>query len=254
MYQVKSSSSRSDHRARRQGRPLRGSHRTQAARTAATRRKLIGAAARIFARDGFEAARLEDIAAAAGYTRGAFYANFADKEELFFALLEDWIGERVAELDALLRKEARNPAAKLGTLRRYYARCAKDRRLVLLSLEFALYAIRHPSAHARLRVRRRRMRAHGVDLIREFIRSGNGRSGYGRSGSPGSSGRRDTTLSGAAPRPSLPVSARATTAALGALSNALLLEHVVDPATMTEADVRRLLGAFFDAVLSRTFA
>lgn len=210
----------------------RSGRRSQAARTAATRQKLIAAAARIFARDGFEAARLEDIASAAGYTRGAFYANFADKEELFFALLEAWIGERVAELDALLRKEARNPTAEFRTLRRYYAQCAKDRRLVLLSLEFTLYAIRHPSAHQRLRTRKRRLRAHGVDLIREITRS------------------RVRSSHAPAERRALPVSAKAATAALGALSNALLLEHVVDPRTMTEADVRRLLGAFFDAVLA----
>jgi AcrR family transcriptional regulator len=237
MYQVKARSSRIAHRARPQGGSARGSRPTQAARTAATRCKLIAAAGRIFARDGFEAARLEDIAAAAGYTRGAFYANFADKEELFFALLEAWIGERVAELDDLLRNEAPNPAAKLRILRRYYAQCAKDRRLVLLSLEFSLYAIRHPSAHARLRVRKRRMRAHGVELVREITRSGN---------------RRAPQLSARAAHRSLPVSARAATAALGALSNALLLEHVVDPKTMAEADVRRLLGAFFDAVLVRS--
>ena len=55
----------------------------QAARTAATRRKLLLAAEQTFARDGYEAARLEDIAARAGYTRGAFYANFESKEDIF---------------------------------------------------------------------------------------------------------------------------------------------------------------------------
>jgi AcrR family transcriptional regulator len=204
---------------------------TQAARTAATRRKLIDSAARIFARDGFEAARLEDIAAAAGYTRGALYANFKDKEDLFFALLEDWIGERVSELDELLRKEAQHPAEKLRTLRNYYAQCAKDRRLVLLSLEFTLYAIRHPSAHARLRVRKRRLRAHGTELIREISRS------------EGDSATRRNHSSHR-------ISARARTAALSALSNALLLEHVVDPKTMSDADVRHLLGIFFDTMLA----
>lgn len=210
----------------------RSGRRTQAARTAVTRRKLIAAAARIFARDGFEAARLEDIAAAAGYTRGAFYANFTGKEDLFFELLEAWIGERVAELDALLQEEARNPAAKLRTLRRYYAQRASDRQLVLLSLEFTLYAIRHPSAHARLRARKRRLRAHGVDIIREITR------------------HRALGNSTSFERRGLPVSAKAATAGLAALSNGLLLEHVVDPETMSEADVRRLLGAFFDAILA----
>lgn len=228
-------------RTRTQQRPVRRppprQRWTQAARTAATRRKLIAAAARIFARDGFEAARLEDIAAAAGYTRGALYANFRDKEDLFFVLLENWIGERIAELDELLRKQASHPAAKLRTLRGYYAQCAKDRRLVLLSLEFTLYAIRHPAAHARLRIRKRRLRAHSAGLIRDILQSSTRRSRGAARRSP------------AAPTRSASVSVRATMAALAALSNGLLLEHVVDPKTMTDADVRHLLGVFFDALL-----
>lgn len=231
MYQVKTRTRHS--RLSAKARQPQSPRATQAARTAATRRKLIAAAARIFARDGFEAARLEDIAAAAGYTRGALYANFKDKEDLFFALLEDWIAERVTELDDLLRKAAPNPADQLRTLRGYYAQCAKDRRLVLLSLEFALYAMRHPAAHARLRTRKRRLRAHGTELIREITRP-----------------REDAgDVKGATF-----VSAQAVTAALGALSNALLLEHVVDPKTMSDADVRHLLGIFFDAVLTTSRA
>ncbi len=52
-------------------------------RTEITRARLIQSAEKIFARDGFEAAKLEEIAADAGYTRGAFYANFDSKEDLF---------------------------------------------------------------------------------------------------------------------------------------------------------------------------
>lgn len=225
MYHVKTRTQQSRYSAKTSPRP------TQSDRTAATRKKLISAAARIFARDGFEAARLEEIAAAAGYTRGALYANFKDKEDLFFALLEDWIGDRVSELDELLRKEASTPEEKVRTVRGYYAQCAKDRRLVLLSLEFTLYAIRHPAAHARLCTRKRRLRVHGTELIREITHSH----------------RHWQSPKGRSP---LPASAHATTAALGALSNALLLEHVVDPKTMSDADVRQILGVFFDALLA----
>src|SRR6266404_7451504 len=77
----------------------------QRERTAATRRKLLAAAKRIFAQQGFEAARLEDIAAGAGYTRGAFYANFEDKEEIFFALLEEWVRQRIDSVTAVLRRQ-----------------------------------------------------------------------------------------------------------------------------------------------------
>ncbi len=64
-------------------------------RTELTRARLIQSAEKIFARDGFEAAKLEEIAANAGYTRGAFYANFKNKEDLFFALLEGEISSRI---------------------------------------------------------------------------------------------------------------------------------------------------------------
>ncbi|MGB6844515.1 MAG: TetR family transcriptional regulator, partial [Candidatus Acidiferrales bacterium] len=74
----------------------------QQARSETTRRKLLEAAEKVFVRDGFEAARLEDIAASAGYTRGAFYANFEDKADCFFQLLELWVGERIAEVHALI--------------------------------------------------------------------------------------------------------------------------------------------------------
>src|SRR5450759_4342203 len=113
----------------------------QVERTAATRRKLLAAAKRIFAQDGFEAARLEDIAAGAGYTRGAFYANFKSKEDIFFALFEEWVRERIESLTSALRRHS-NPGEKLVALRTHYAELATDRRLVLISMEFKLFALR----------------------------------------------------------------------------------------------------------------
>src|SRR5215472_61966 len=193
----------------------------QQARTLATRRKLLGAAEKTFARDGFEAARLEDIAGLAGYTRGAFYANFRSKEDIFFALLEDWVAERIDEVNALLAEE-QGPAKRLRVLRQHYAQLAKDRRLALFSLEFKLYAIRHPEAHARLRVRQRRIRASIGDLLRRLAEA----TGH-----------------------KLPVPSTAAAAALGAVSNGLLLEHLVDNATIGDDDIRYLLGVFFDAIL-----
>src|SRR6202167_4228638 len=96
----------------------------QQARTAATRRKLLLAAEQTFARDGYEAARLEDIAARAGYTRGAFYANFDSKEDIFFALLEQWVAQRISEVDVLLGRHD-NPQQRLRALREHYAQIAK---------------------------------------------------------------------------------------------------------------------------------
>ena len=193
----------------------------QRARTEATREKLLAAAEKTFARDGFEAARLEDIASLAGYTRGAFYANFKSKEDIFFALLEQWVARRIAEVAELLAREE-TPAKRLRALREHYVQLAKDRRLVLLSLEFKLFAIRHPEAHARLRMRQRPLRACGGDLLRRIAHE------IGRD---------------------LPISSTSAATGLGALSNALLLEHLVDNVIVTDQDIRFLLGAFFDAIL-----
>ena len=193
----------------------------QRARAAATRKKLLAAAEKTFARDGFEAARLEDIASLAGYTRGAFYANFKSKEDIFFALLEEWVGRRIAEVSAVLARE-NTSEKRLRALRQHYAQIAKDRRLALLSLEFKLFAIRHPEAHARLRTRQRPLRACGGDLVRRIAHE------IGRD---------------------LPISSIGAATGLGALSNALLLEHLVDNTIVTDKDIRYLLGAFFDAIL-----
>jgi AcrR family transcriptional regulator len=181
----------------------------------------LAAAEKTFARDGFEAARLEDIASLAGYTRGAFYANFKSKEDIFFVLLEHWLGGRIAGINALLAQE-KTPAKRLRALREHYAQIAKDRRLALLSLEFKLFAIRHPEAHVRLQTRLRRFRASGGVVVRRIANT---------------TGR------------TLPISYTAAATGLGALSNALLLEHLVDPVTVTAQDIRHLLGVFFDAVL-----
>jgi AcrR family transcriptional regulator len=52
-----------------------------------TRQRLMDAAQKLIARKGLDAASVENIAAAAGYSRGAFYSNFKGKDELFIELL-----------------------------------------------------------------------------------------------------------------------------------------------------------------------
>jgi AcrR family transcriptional regulator len=72
---------------------------SQAARSASTRSKLIRAARQLFARHGFANVATEQIVRRAGVTRGALYHHFADKEALFLAVYEDVerdLTERVA--------------------------------------------------------------------------------------------------------------------------------------------------------------
>jgi AcrR family transcriptional regulator len=193
----------------------------QQARTAATRKKLLAAAEKIFARSGYEAARLEDIAATAGYTRGAFYANFDSKEDIFFALLEAWVSETVGSVASLLgRYDDREARAK--ALRQHYLEMAHDRRLVLLSLECKLFAVRHPEAHARIRARQDRLKKSGAEILSLVSNS----------------------------RRHLGVSDRAAATALGALSHSLLLERLINPGYVSDKEVRILLGLFFDAIIS----
>ena len=63
--------------------------RTRAEKQARTRAALIDAAGRVFVQRGFQGASVELIAAEAGFTRGAFYSNFASKEELFAEVLQE---------------------------------------------------------------------------------------------------------------------------------------------------------------------
>ena len=69
-----------------------------------TRDKLFEAAARVFEEQGIGGASIEAIAAAAGFTRGAFYSNFASKDELIIAMLEDHVAQSIRRSLDLLAK------------------------------------------------------------------------------------------------------------------------------------------------------
>jgi AcrR family transcriptional regulator len=114
-----------------------------------TRNRLTAAARRIFARYGFEQARVEDIAAEAGKTRGAFYANFTDKEDVFFAIFEEDKSRDVAQMTARL-SQALTPEDRVDLLARHFAEIMRDRARMQLALEFKQYAIRHPRKQKRL--------------------------------------------------------------------------------------------------------
>jgi AcrR family transcriptional regulator len=87
----------------------------QAARSAATRAKLVGAARRLFAARGFAAVGTEEIVRAAGVTRGALYHHFRDKEALFAAVYEEVERELAEDMSAraLATMAERGPWAAL---------------------------------------------------------------------------------------------------------------------------------------------
>jgi AcrR family transcriptional regulator len=118
-------------------------------RALVTRQELLVSAREIFARDGFEHARLEDIAANIGKTRGALYDNFKNKEDVFYAIFEQDIERDRAELAPLLAA-APTLEKKVAALVKYLVAVSRDRERMLLNLEFKLYAIRHPKERQRL--------------------------------------------------------------------------------------------------------
>ena len=119
-------------------------------RTEATQAKLLKAAESIFARDGFAAAKLEQIAEKAGYTRGAIYAHYKSKEDLFLDLLEQRMHGKMAVVRALL-EGALTPEERLQKFRVQMLTLTCDRSWAVLVLEFKLYALRQPKLKTRMR-------------------------------------------------------------------------------------------------------
>jgi AcrR family transcriptional regulator len=87
---------------------------TRAERQVQTRAALLEAGARVFVDRGFAGASVEAIAAAAGFTRGAFYSNFESKEELFAELLQERVYERYREMIRTDAERGGRPMREVG--------------------------------------------------------------------------------------------------------------------------------------------
>jgi AcrR family transcriptional regulator len=86
---------------------------TRKEKQAQTRGHLLDAAERVFLRRGLQGSSVEEIAAEAGYTRGAFYSNFKGKDELFIELLHARVYDRYAELAKESYKRPGTPREQL---------------------------------------------------------------------------------------------------------------------------------------------
>src|SRR5262245_6595298 len=94
-------------------RPKRPKRLTRQEKQAETRRLLLDAGERVFLRRGLQGSSVEEIAAEAGYTRGAFYSNFKSKDELFVQLLHARVYERYAELAKESQEQPGPPRERL---------------------------------------------------------------------------------------------------------------------------------------------
>jgi AcrR family transcriptional regulator len=132
-----------------------------------TRDTLIDAAAVVFARRGFNGASLEEIAETAGFTRGAIYKNFTDKEELFLAVWER-INQRTLDEFAELLGSGSSELEGISIsaiAEKWRETQAGIRDFLILGLEFNLYLLRNPEVRDRVTARRHE----GAHRVAEFV-------------------------------------------------------------------------------------
>jgi AcrR family transcriptional regulator len=183
-------------------------------RAAVTRDLLLSAAEHVLARVGYENAQVEEIAEAAGFSKGALYAHFKSKEELFLALYAAKMASHQTSLGHAL-DSAPTREDKIDAFRSFYLDLSKDRDWALLVLEVKLFMRRHPEVRGRLR------------QIDEQVGDG---------------------IEGALTR-LFGNSARAAGEALGGIFCALVLEAALEPDVLPERKMRAILGTIFDALL-----
>ena len=170
-----------------------------------TRARLLYAAGEVFAKHGYDRASLDDVAAAAGLTKGAVYSSFASKDELFYALMRDRIDERLALVAAAVDRQTtlqdttRDAGAGLAEL------IFSQADWHLLFIEFWARAVRDPS----LRKEFARQRLAARELIARFIEQQAAQLGT-----------------------DLPAPADQLAVAVLALSNGIAIEQLADPDTV----------------------
>ena len=179
-----------------------------------TRELLLSAAERVFARVGYEKAQVEEIAEAAGFSKGALYAHFKSKEELFLALYETKTASYLARLRHAL-DSAPTREGRIDAFRGFYIDLSKEKDWALISLEVKLFITRHPEVKERLR-QIDEQAGDSVEgaLIRLFCNS-----------------------------------VRAAGGALGGIFSALVLQAALEPDVVPERKMRAMLGTIFDALL-----
>jgi len=115
-----------------------------------THRLLLDAAEREFVRLGYQGATLDGIAAEAGFTKGAVYWHFRNKEALFLELLSEGLRRHFEDLDQLLNLVEANPGIMDDALGRWVDQIDTRDNLPLLGVEMDLESRRNPSFAALL--------------------------------------------------------------------------------------------------------
>src|SRR5438874_6661224 len=117
-----------------------------------TREALLDAAATVFAARGFQGASLDEIAETAGYTRGAIYKHFADKEQLLHEVCQRLNERAMAEFAELPGVDGRFDTVDIAEVSDHWRKMMmRDADFLVVMHEFLLYAVRNPQIRDRAR-------------------------------------------------------------------------------------------------------
>jgi AcrR family transcriptional regulator len=145
-------------------RPRRLTRQESAART---RSRLLDVAAKEFLKRGYAGASLEHIAESAGYSKGAVYGNFAGKEELCMAVLDQHYTDMFQEFAAELAAADQTVDARMEVLERWWTKATGDNEWRVLGMEFAMQARQNRALRARHAEREARGRQAVVALLQQ---------------------------------------------------------------------------------------
>jgi AcrR family transcriptional regulator len=130
-----------------------------------TRVRLIEAAERVFIRKGFDAASVEEISETAGYSRGAFYSNFDNKEQVLLAVIDRGRPKPFEEVF----QQASGAAERIAAVREWFSNQWRFKDFVALRTEFARRAMRDRSVRKHLsELRRRELETYAASVGRYF--------------------------------------------------------------------------------------
>jgi AcrR family transcriptional regulator len=132
-----------------------------------TRQALLEAAAQLFCERGLEGASVDEIAQAAGYTKGAFYANFKSKEELFLVMLDEHFAKEFDRLDHALAG-SHDPQEEAQAAAADFIRYAGVDEWPALYFQFVAYAAQNEDFRQELATRHRAMRERLAQLFKRW--------------------------------------------------------------------------------------
>ncbi len=138
----------------------------------AVRRRLLDAALGVFASRGFDGATLDQVAEAAGLTKGAIYSNFASKDDLFYAMMSEQALRRAEAVRTALA--ARPPGADgqqavRGVGRLLTEAFTREREWQLVFLDFWGRAVRDDAVRAQFLAHRRTLRQAIAERIEQAL-------------------------------------------------------------------------------------